>query len=56
MAYYGRVRAIRLARAARRFEYPIWRHFVHPRLLKIELLRSVYPQIKTWVLPDERAN
>ncbi len=56
MTYTGRVRQIRLARAEKRFEAPAWRRFVHPLLVKIELLRSAYPHVTTWVLPDERAN
>lgn len=56
MTYVGRVHRIRLERADKRYEAPVWRTLVHPRLVKIALLRSAYPNAKELVVPDDRAN
>ena len=56
MTYSGWVRRRRLERAARRFEYPVWRPFIHERLLKIELLRNAYPHVREIIVADDRAN
>ncbi len=56
MTYTGRTRRIRIERAARRFEMPPWRLFIHPVLVMAAMAKARYPDARYLVLPDDRKN
>jgi hypothetical protein len=56
MTYVGWVRRVRLARAEARFEPPMWRPYIHPVLVMVEMVRNAYPDVETIIVPDDRSN
>ena len=56
MAYIGRTRRIRMERADKRFEAPVWRPLIHDYWLMVALVRSAVPAATVLIIPDERAN
>jgi len=56
MAYFGRTRQIRLEYAEATYRPPVWVEYVHPRRALIDSLKREFPNVKTWVIEDERSN